>query len=301
MLKLSYQIKSRSLFNEPLLNLVWLLIIIISTTSHASAHTKIKVYYDYRVFTEARETGEPKNPVSASNLLLTNAIEDLADIEFVPTIRLFNELEANPNVPLCALFKLKTAERAEGYAFSLPISFLSNNRLFLRRGLDLISPELLDENGAVSDLVELFGPDSTERIMLWEHISYGEAVDQAFTEIPSRNKQVIQVESSHGSLLKMIDRGRTDYAIIYPSEVADFEREFHDLDLKSYPIAGMPLVSTGHLMCTKNPASKAFLAQVDTIIRDLYQSTEFIEASTLGIADVEADIITKEIQNVASH
>ncbi|WP_371195068.1 hypothetical protein [Glaciecola sp. SC05] len=292
---INYQHSAKHYLKKCMVLSACLLSIFVSYENQAKPEFKAQVYYDYRPFSDAYRTQTPANSVAASNLLLLNEISNLVDVRFLPTMRLLTELDTPNNQAVCSLFKLQTSAREKDYYFSLPISFLSNNRLFLRRGLPALSPNLLNDEGEVISLAAIFGPSSTQKIMLWEQISYGETVDKGLNEIPDSNKDFIQVESSHGSLVKMIDRGRTDYAILYPTEIADFEKEFYPLDLLSYPIAGVGAVSTGHLMCNKNQASIELLLKVDKAISALYESSEFIQANTLNISDSESKIVIAAI------
>lgn len=257
------------------------------------------IYYDYLPFADAYKTQQAKNAVSAANLLFVQNVKNYNAPRFLPTIRLLNELNADTEKSICALFKLKTAERLDKYYFSLPISFLSTNRLYLRRGMQPLAADLLNADGELKSIGSLF-TDNQKTIMLWNHISYGELVDKELKKIPGKNKIVIQGLSSHGTLAKMIERGRTDYAIVFPSEVADFESEEQDFDLLSYRIERIKPISYGHLMCNKNDASKAWLRKANDIILELYNSPEFFKANTFNINPQEQTFVVDAINQIKS-
>ncbi|MFT6267532.1 MAG: hypothetical protein ACJAVV_000330 [Alphaproteobacteria bacterium] len=261
---------------------------------------KTTIYYDYLPFTQAYKTQQAKSAVSAANLLLLNNISGNIDVQFRPTIRLFSELDKETEMPVCSLFKIKSNERSESYYFSLPISFLSTNRLYLRRGMAPLMPALLNDEGELKTLSSLF-TNNDKVIMLWDFISYGNLIDQAIKTIPSKNKIIIQGLTSHDSLAKMIERDRTDYAIMFPSEVIEFENNLQALDLLSYRIEGVKPISTGHLMCNKNEASKAFLKTVNSKVLELYASPEFIKANTLNVTQQETALVIKAIERVTSN
>lgn len=273
---------------------------LLGTVGYVQATEKLTVYYDYRPFTEAHQNKTTDNLISATNLLLIDALPHYVEVQFLPTARMFSRLDENNNTAVCSLFKAKTAEREEDYYFSLPITFLPNHRLFLRRGLPTLSPQLLNEKGEIKDLAQLFAPSSDEQLMLWKQVSYGQVLDNAISKIPDKNKLNIQTESAHGSLVKMIERGRADYAIMFPAEIAQFESEFYKLDLLSYGIATMNPISTGHMMCTKNQASKDFLETVDHALGSLYKQPEFVTASTISLSSEASANVVAAINNAAA-
>jgi hypothetical protein len=98
----------------------------------------------------------------------------------------------------------------------------------------------------------------------------------------------------------MIERGRTDYAVMFPSEIVEFENNAQPLDLLSYRIEGVKPISTGHLMCKKNEASKAFLKMANNKLLELYKSPSFIEANTLNVTQQERALVINEIKRVTS-
>jgi uncharacterized protein (TIGR02285 family) len=264
-----------------------------------TASKQTTIYYDYLPFVEANKTRKAESSVAAANLLLLRNIPKQIDVQFRPTIRLLSELEEETERSVCSLFKLKTDERSESFYFSLPISFLSTNRLYLQKGIPPLEPALLNDEGELKALSSLF-EGNNKIMMLWDFVSYGNVIDEAIKTIPSKNKIVIQGLTSHDSLAKMIERGRTDYAIIFPSEIAAFENNSQVFDLLSYRIAGVKAVSTGHLMCNKNETSKAFLQGVNDTLVQLYKSPAFIKANTLNVTPEEAALVIKEIKKVAS-
>lgn len=263
------------------------------------ASKQTTIYYDYLPFVEASKTRQAQSAVAAANLLLLRNISKKVDVQFRPTMRLLAELEEETEKSVCSLFKLKTDKRSESFDFSLPISFLSTNRLYLQKSMPPLDPALLNDEGELKTLSSLF-TDNNKIIMLWDLVSYGNIIDEAINNIPSKNKIIIQGLTSHDSLAKMIERGRTDYAIIFPSEIAAFKSNTQAFDLLSYRIAGVKPISTGHLMCNKNEVSKAFLQEVNDTLIALYKTPAFIEANTLNVSPEEAAVVIEEIKKVAS-
>lgn len=287
---------------KDVIKLVLLFLFIFVNNASASTineENKPTIYFDYLPFVETYETQQAKNAASAATLLFMQNITRHAALEFLPTIRLLAELDVDTEQSKCALFKLKTAKRLDNYYFSLPISFLSTNRLYLRPGMQALSFDLLNEDGDIKNITSLFN-DNQNTILFWQDISYGEAVDAALRKIPSKNKIIIQGLTSHGSSAKMIQRGRADYAILFPSEVVELENETQAFNLLSYRIDGTEPISTGHLMCNKTDASRAWLDKFNGILVELYESPEFIKANTFNINSDEKILVLNAINQLKS-
>jgi hypothetical protein len=133
---------------------------------------KPTIYYEYYPFVEAYKTQQAGNTVSATNLLFLQNTKNEAVIKFLPSTRLQSELNADTEKPICALFKLKTSARLDKYYFSLPISFLPTNRLYLRPGMPPLPLELLNEKGELKYIPQLFN-GKQDTILYWGDISYG--------------------------------------------------------------------------------------------------------------------------------
>jgi hypothetical protein len=280
-------------------------IVLFVFTHNASAYLqneddKPTIYFEYLPFVEAYKTQQAGNAVSASNLLFLQNTKNEAVIKFLPSIRLQTELNADTEKPICVLFKLKTSERSDKYYFSLPISFLPTTRIYLRPGMPPLPLELLNEKSELKYIAPLFN-DKQNTILFWGDISYGELVDNALKKLPSENKVVIKGVSSNGLLINMIERGRADYAIMFPSEVAEFGSKELVFDLLSYKINGIEPISTGHLMCNKNEASKAWLSKFNDILVEMYQSAEFTKANTFNITPQEEILVINAINQVKSN
>jgi uncharacterized protein (TIGR02285 family) len=261
---------------------------------------KPTIYFEYYPFVEAYKSQQAGNAVSATNLLFLQNTKNEAAIKFLPSIRLQTELNADTEKPICALFKRKTRERLDKYYFSLPISFLPTNRLYLRPGMPPLPLELLNEKGELKYIAPLFD-DNQNTILFWDGISYGELVDDVLNKLSSENKVVISGVSVNGLLINMIEHRRADYAIMFPSEVVEFGNKDPAFDLLSYKINGVEPVSTGHLMCNKNEASKAWISKFNNILVEMYQSAEFTKASTFNITPQEEILVINAINHVKSN
>jgi hypothetical protein len=266
-----------------------------SNANSATSDTLTTVYYEYIPFTEAYNTQDPKNSVSSSNLLLVNTLSSLVELEFMPTARLTVKLNEKTDKAICSLFKLMNSDRAQQYYYSLPVGFVQTHRFYSRQGIGILPPSLLNEDGELTQLADLFDVYTDAKLILWDNISQGDFIDAAVKSIPEKNKVRIQGLTSYGSLAKMINRARADFAIMLPFEIAHFENKFYPLDLLAYRIAGVEPTSSVHMMCNKSKASKEFISIVDATMRELYKKPEFVAANTFKVASQEIPAILQAI------
>lgn len=268
------------------------------TTGFAYAKQLIKpeIYYDYLPFQEVLATNTPINQVSASSLMLVNKIRGhFREISFQPTLRVLRALD-NSETPVCALFKLTTPQREKDYVVSLPVSFLSTNRLFMRKDFGEINRLTLNTSGRIKSLSALFKHHPESKLIYWRDISYSTYIDEQIALLPEKNKHVVTGISSHGSLVKLLGRNRADFAILNPSEKRDYDREHGILELPSYQIEGIDAVSTGHLICNKSPSTEMFIDTVDSIMLQLYSQESFVAANTDKLKPKERILIVRAIE-----
>lgn len=269
-----------------------------SNANSATSNTPTTVYYEYIPFTEAHKNKDPKNSVSSSNLLLVNKLSSRIKLEFMPTARLIVKLDETTDKAICALFKLKNSKRSLQYYLSLPVGFVQTPRFYLRNEMGVLAPSLLNENGEIKQLADLFVVYADAKFMLWDNISQGDYIDAAVKNVPEKNKLRIQGLTSYSSLAKMINRSRADFAIMLPLEIAHFENKFYPLDLMTYRIEGVEPVSSVHMMCNRNKASKEFLRIVDGTIQELYKTPEFTSANIFKVEAKEVPSVLQAIEKV---
>ncbi len=268
-----------------------------SNASETISDTPTIVYYEHVPFIDAYENHQdPMTAVSASNLILVNKLSSQINTKFLPSARLLTKFEEITDTAICALFKFKNSERVLQYEFSLPVGFIQTHRLYVRSGMGPLSPALLNEQGEVKQISDLFETYPDAKLMLWDKISQGELIDKAMNDIPEKNKILIKGLASYAGLAKMISRSRADFAIMIPSAVTEFENEFYPLELLSYRMEGVEPISTIHMMCNKNKASTTFLETVDATLRELYKTPEFLSANTLNVSVKEAPLVIDAIE-----
>ena len=269
-----------------------------SNANSSNSDTPTAVYYEYIPFSEVLKNKDPKNSVSASNLLLVNKLSSLVKLEFMPTARLSVKLDEKTDQAICALFKLVNSARELQYYYSLPIGFVQTHRFYVRQGIGVLPPSLLNEKGEIKQIAKLFDVYSDAKLMLWDKIVQGDFIDAAVKSIPEKNKVSVQGLTSYSNLANMINRSRADFAIMPPLEVARFENTFYPLDLLVYRIEGVEPVSTVHMICNRNEASKQFLSKVDATLRELYKTPAFTAANIFKVEAKEVPSVLQAIEEL---
>ncbi|MDT0595006.1 hypothetical protein [Glaciecola petra] len=268
------------------------------TQSDAKNNASVHIHYEDIYFSQAYKNKDPKNAVSAAMLLVVDNLPNDFTLEFLPTARSIIKFSEDTDDAICALFKLKSAERASRYYFSLPIGLMQTHRLYLREEMGPLDPSLLNEEGAVKNIEALFEVYPDTQLMLWENISQGDHIDAALKNIAQKNKVSIQGMTSYLNLALLITRSRADFAILPPAELNHYENNTESLNLLSYRIAGIEPVSKVHMMCNKTKASAVFLKTANSVIRDLYQTPEYLAAGLIDVAEEDISFVIKTIEDL---
>lgn len=269
-----------------------------SNASDSLSNTPMYVYYEDIYFTEAYTNQDPKNAVSAATLSVAKRLPSDVNIEFLPTARLNIKFEEETENSVCALFKLKSTERESKYYFSLPIGFMQTHRLFLRQDMAPLHASLVNKEGEVIQIASLFDFYPEAKIILWENISHGDYLDNALKQVANKNKAFVQGMTSHVNLAKLVVHSRADFAIMPPAELVHVEGNSTSMGLMSYRIAGIEPVIKVYMMCNKNEASKKLVNAVNAVIRDLYNSPEYMSASLLNVVANEVPFVVDAINKV---
>lgn len=270
----------------------------VSNANQANLDAAVYLHYEDMYFTEAHKNQDPKNAVSAAMLLVVNELSNKVQIEYLPTARSIIKFSEDTDDAICALFKLKSSEREARYYFSLPIGFMQTHRLFLRKDMGPLDASLINKQGELKQISNLFEVYPDKTLILWENISQGDYIDRALDKVAEKNKVSIQGMTSYTNLAKLILRSRADFAILPPAELTHHEKDASSLNLLSYRIEGIEPVSKVYMMCNKSDASKRFLATVNKIIRGLYKTPEYMSASLLNVSKNEAPFVVNAIEDV---
>lgn len=269
-----------------------------SKTNDAKSNASVQIHYEDIYFSQAYENKQPKNAVSAAMLLVVDNLPNKFTLEFLPTARSIMKFAEDTDDAICALFKVKSSERAARYYFSLPIGLMQTHRLYLREEMGPLDLSLLNEKGELKHIEALFEVYPDTKLMLWENISQGDYIDTVIKSLAAKNKRHIQGMTSYLNLAKLIVRSRADFAILPPAELNHYENNTASLNLLSYRIAGIEPVSKVYMMCNKTEASKIFLKTANAVIRELYQTPDYLAAGLIDVTEKDAPFVISAIEDL---
>lgn len=236
----------------------------------------VKMYYGMPDFPVKLEDASYDGALYVSYRLLLEELGAPLDFIYAPykrTQRMLTEAE-----PACTFYALKTAQRESTYNFSLPLTFLSTPRLYIR-GDKTLDEKLLNEKGELRSLQIFFDAQPDALMLLIDGVSYGDALDAHLAELPKHNIVKRASGDRHNKLSGMFFRDRVDIALIYPQEVKQYlaSHPNHSEPFQSYVVAGIPATTSGYIMCNKHANTEAFIDKVNGVLMELYDTPAYIE------------------------
>lgn len=197
------------------------------------------------------------------------------------------------NTASCLTIKIRTPEREEQYLFSGAIDLYLSHRLYVRKALvDKVIPELNDKKQVIS-LSALLNQFNDKSILLIKNHSYGAYLDHEISNINPSQPYYLYSTDPYDSYLEMLDKKRTDFALLYPF-VKD---QLASIDYELFAFQDNPPLVSGHLMCNKHPESQAFLKEVDYYLTELYRTHKFEEFARKYFPKKEMPLIQRFIES----
>lgn len=217
--------------------------------------------------------------------LLFNAISTPLQVSQMPIAR--TDRMMAQGLPVCSLNRVKSAERASKYLFSLPVNFYLGYQLYQHAAAEAVPPVLLNKQGQIRSLKALMQQFPRQQIVVPKDYSFGDALDKAVAELPARQITAISTSHYYQHFVAMFEAGRADFILLYPTEMQAYLQKNPALKVRQYPLAQAPAYASGHLMCADTALTRAFIQKVDAALKQLYQQQAFVEANsyTLSKAD----------------
>jgi len=192
----------------------------------------------------------------ATNLHALSSQAANIQFEYMTTKRSLMLMDNSKNI--CVVNRVKTKKRIAKYLFSQPINIFLSRRLYQNTSYPpLKARESVDNSIFLSDLF-INRPKSI--VIISAQISYGDVLDAQIAALPAVNKSIRHSGEQDTGIVAMFAKGRAEFALLYPHQVygSDFT-----ISGRSYAIATIPPYILGHLMCTKNEITKAFINSVN--------------------------------------
>ncbi|WP_031569968.1 transporter substrate-binding domain-containing protein [Rheinheimera texasensis] len=217
--------------------------------------------------------------------LLFKAIATPLQVQQMPIARTDRMMEQG--LPVCSLNRVKSAERASKYLFSLPVNFYLGYQLYQHAAAEAVPPALLNKQGQIRSLKALLQQYPRQQIVVPKDYSFGDALDKAVAELPARQITAISTSHYYQHFVAMFEAGRADFILLYPTEMQAYLQKNTALKVRQYPLAQAPAYASGHLMCADSALTRAFVKKVDAALKQLYRQQAFVEANsyTLSVAD----------------
>ncbi len=217
--------------------------------------------------------------------LLFKTIATPLQVQQMPIARTDRMMEQG--LPVCSLNRVKSAERASKYLFSLPVNFYLGYQLYQHAAAAAVPPALLDKQGQIRSLKALMQQYPRQQIVIPKDYSFGDALDNAVAELPARQITAISTSHYYQHFVAMFEAGRADFILLYPTEMQAYLQKNPALKVRQYPLAQAPAYASGHLMCGDTALTRKFIEKVDVALKQLYRQQAFVEANsyTLSAAD----------------
>lgn len=229
-------------------------------------------------------------------LLFEQLVKPIRLIE-VPVAR--SELMMSGKESICALDKVKNSSRLAKYLFSKPVNFYLGYRLYQLSESPALAEELLNRHGQVKSVSDVMKATPNAQLLVPKHISFGDVLDQQIRQLPSKQVSPLSAPLYDSHFIGMFASKRAEFVIAYPTEMSLFLSRKRGVSVRSYAIADVPELITGHLMCANTASTKAFIQAVDRVLASLYRSERFVLAHTRYLNQEDASRLSRLISHYA--
>ncbi|CAH9062647.1 hypothetical protein PSECIP111951_04021 [Pseudoalteromonas holothuriae] len=224
-----------------------------------------------------RQEKPPTGIANNTNLLVINALKKelitLVPASYKRALRAMHESED----AICVQNRIKTPSRLSKFLFSLPINIYLSHRLYQHKQAVPLGSSLLNADGEVESLANVFYKYKSALIVLTPSMSYGDFLDKQVRNIPGNNKVLRDGTNHYDMTFHMFKRHRADFYLGFPAAIFRHLQN-NPTDLRAYDIAGSPKYVIGHWMCNDTEQSRLFLQKLDKAITQTYQHTDFYHA-----------------------
>lgn len=269
---------------------IFYLLILISFASLASERQEIIWLSDDENYVKNfRQPMADNIDSDTNNLLLAKIKQYDIRLQYTPLGRIEKLMTSGDNY--CIANRLKNATRIKENLFSLPVNLFVGLRLYSSQAIE---PTLINATGELNSLHDLFLAKPENVLLVSRGRSYGDILDQQVGEIAEKNIYVLSGQSYIQAAFEMLAHNRVDYIIEYPAEVTMMLRKHpRALNVNSVSIKGSKNYVIGYLACNKSAIGEKFIAYVNTLLKDLYQSEAFYQAHVRHLTPADVAVFTR--------
>lgn len=196
----------------------------------------------------------------------------------------------------CTLYRFKSSERAQKYAFSEPIYFLLHYRLYKHVDTPPMPPSAINSNNEIHSLLALYESNKAATFLFIPTYSYGDVLDKQIAALPTSAKVEWTGNSPHNRLSNLFFARRAHYALMFPGEVKEYMQFNPPQAYESFSVANVPSTTRGYMMCNKHPASYAYIDLVNKTMESLYSRPLYLEAHTSPYNESEHPLIKRKLK-----
>lgn len=271
-----------------------LLLVFLSGVSSVASTESIHFIIDSESFkTFFENDSEPTNMHEATYQLIFNEIKMIPKISLIPDLRMKHFLDSKQAT--CTFYHLKTPERTNRYIFSYPTDIFLGVKLYQHNSNKPIDERFLDNEGRLLSVSNFFNDKSNAAsLLLMSGKSYGYEIDKQISSINPDSKVMISGESPSKAFVNMFLKKRVEYIIYYPTVLLQIPEEAKNL--RSYPIKDTPPYVFGRIMCNNTATSHTFINHINQVIKNLYNSDEFLNAILDFTPEAEHEHVKEIIQ-----
>lgn len=212
---------------------------------------------------------------SVASYIESRVISELGqyDIEIkrVAIKRIDQILQSTPNA--CAANRAKLEARQKYSIYSTPQAFYLTHQLFRFNQTTPLSKSLLNEEGELIAIENVFRQHPTHKIGLAKGVSFGKYLDTEIDKVAIENIYFRGGINRVTALEAMLYLNRVDYLLALPIDINPSEEQ--KAKLEQYPIAGAPPYLIAHFSCSKSPVGQKVVNDINHILSKKYQSEDY--------------------------
>lgn len=222
--------------------------------------------------------------ISISTNTTRMMLRQLTDVEFELQVSSLSRIERQlkSKTSICMSGRIKNPQRMLTSYFSQPIHLYPSMRLYYRKKNHPLPSQLMDENGYLTSLSELFQHKKEYSLLLVPDRSYGQFLDKELKKIPKQNISYRSGLNQYNAIADMLLKGRIDFTLAYPTWFSNnIEHDSAGLSLiHSVLIEKEQSFILGRVQCTKTPLGFKVINQINKILDKLYLTPKFYEEHT---------------------
>jgi len=181
------------------------------------------------------------------------------------------------NTPNSCVANRARIKSREAYSlFSTPQSFYITHKLYRFNRSDSLPAPLLNEDGEVIAIKDIFHHFPKAKIGIADGVSFGQFLDREIKRIPLKNIHYRSGANRVTALEAMLYSRHIDYLLALPIDIVPNVKQ--KTLLEKYTIAGAPPYLIAYFSCSKSELGKKVISDINTLLNDIYQTQDYYSA-----------------------